>query len=600
MERSHLFLVSPCDGGELLPTTRHAALSRRAAFRHFVDRLPLASDAHRLESVLATARVMLGAMSALAYVFIGRAWNGAIQTLLLLFILYSGIVWRFLRSDSTSWERFPIVLQAADFIWAGSIAYVTGGAASPMLGFSIFVILEAAYRWGIVAATATVGATVGFLFVQTGTGLVGSVHLFDMAMASAANVGIGGLLLGYMAEREKQLREEIATIARLTALVRAEVGIMGSLKALFPELLRLFGARAILVVAQEPRRGRLYLWQAEHLVDEPVRFGELVPSERNMYLFPMSGAAWYAVSVASGLRPAVDVLSLESDGRVVQNVSSPIPDRFAARYPFFSLMGVSLGFGGEWDDRLYLLDPVGDVRQLPFILRLAKELGPVLHSVYLQGRVRSRVAEMERARVGRELHDSTVQSLMGLEMELAAWRRRIDDESQLAHHLSGIQQRVREEIINLRELMQRLRPINVEPKKLMNYLSELVGRFQRETGIAACFASAVDRVDISQQVCCELVRIVQEALMNVRRHSGARNVLVVFGQEDGRWELVVDDDGHGFDFTGRCAHTELDDDLRGPSVIKERVKLLGGELILDSDPHRGSRLEISLPGAVHA
>ena len=428
MERSHLFLVSPCDSGELLPSTRHAGLSRRAAFRHFVDRLPpLASDAHRLEGVLATARLMLGVISALAYVLISRAWDSGIQTLLLAFILYSGIVWSFLRSQSASWERFPVVLQAADFIWAGAIAYVTGGAASPMLGFFIFVILEAAYRWGITATSATVAVTVGFLFVQTGTGLLRSVHLFDMAIASAANVGIGGLLLGYMAEREKQLRDEITTIARLTALVRAEVGIMGSLKALFPELLRLFGASAILVVAQEPRRGRLYLWQAENLIDEPVRFGELVPSERDMYLFPMSGAAWYAVSAASGLRPAVDVLSLESDGRVVQNVSSPIPDRFAARYPFFSLMGVSLGFGGEWDDRLYLLDPVGDVRQLPFILRLARQLGPVLHSVYLQGRVRSRVAEMERARVGRELHDSTVQSLIGLEMELAAWRRGMDD-----------------------------------------------------------------------------------------------------------------------------------------------------------------------------
>src|SRR5207302_1890199 len=125
--------------------------------------------------------------------FIGRAWDGGIQTLLLAFILYSGIVWSFLRSQSTSWERFPIVLQAADFIWAGAIAYVTGGAASPMLGFSIFVILEAAYRWGIVATSVMVVATVGLLFVQTGTGLVGSVHLFDMAMASAANVGIGGL-----------------------------------------------------------------------------------------------------------------------------------------------------------------------------------------------------------------------------------------------------------------------------------------------------------------------------------------------------------------------------------------------------------------------
>jgi signal transduction histidine kinase len=575
-------------------------LSRGRAFRHFVDRLPpLASDAHRLESVLATARVFLGLISTLVCVLIGLWGTSSIRTLVLAYVLYSGIVWSFLRSHSTSWKKFPAALQTADVVWAVVIADATGGAASPLLGFFIFVVLEAAYRWGMLATTGTVVATVCFLFVQTAGSAFHSVSPFDVAIASATNVGIGGLLLGYMAEREKQLRVEITTIARLTALVRAEVGIVGSLKALFPELLQLFGARAVVLVAQEPRHGRLYLWQAENLVDAPVRFGELVPSERDMYLFPMGGEAWYAVSAASGLRPAVEVFSLESDGSLIQNVSSPIPDRFAARHPFFSLIGVSLGFGGEWDDRLYLLDPSGDVRELPFILRLVRQLGPVLHSIYLQGRVRSRVAEMERARVGRELHDSTVQSLIGLEMELAAWRRGIDDSSPLTGHLSRIQQRVREEVVSLRELMQRLRPINVEPKKLMNYLSELVDRFQRETGIAACFASAVERVDMSQQMCCELVRIVQEALVNVRKHSGARNVLVVFGQENGRWELVVDDDGRGFDFTGRCSHSEMDGELRGPAVIKERVRVLGGELVLDSDPRRGSRLEITVPGAVH-
>jgi signal transduction histidine kinase len=104
---------------------------------------------------------------------------------------------------------------------------------------------------------------------------------------------------------------------------------------------------------------------------------------------------------------------------------------------------------------------------------------------------------------------------------------------------------------------------------------------------------------MSQQVCCELVRIVQEALANVRKHSGARNVLVEFGQEKGRWELIVDDDGRGFNFTGRCGHTELDEEPRGPSVIKERVRLLGGELVLVSDPRRGARLEITVPGAAH-
>ena len=122
----------------------------------------------------------------------------------------------------------------------------------------------------------------------------------------------------------------------------------------------------------------------------------------------------------------------------------------------------------------------------------------------------------------------------------------------------------------------------------MGYLSEMVNRFHRETGIAASFTSNVENVDMSREVCSGLCRILQEALVNIRKHSGARNVSVRFSHRASRWVLVVDDDGCGFDTA-----------LKGPDVIKERVGGLGGQLTIDSTPLRGARLEVTLPGAVH-
>jgi two-component system sensor histidine kinase DegS len=98
-----------------------------------------------------------------------------------------------------------------------------------------------------------------------------------------------------------------------------------------------------------------------------------------------------------------------------------------------------------------------------------------------------------------------------------------------------------------------------------------------------------------QHVCRELARIVQEGLVNVRKHSGAHNALVRLGASDGLWRVVIEDDGSGFPFSGRFTQSELDTMGKGPVVIKERVHLIAGELTIESNPGRGSRLEISVP-----
>jgi signal transduction histidine kinase len=97
-------------------------------------------------------------------------------------------------------------------------------------------------------------------------------------------------------------------------------------------------------------------------------------------------------------------------------------------------------------------------------------------------------------------------------------------------------------------------------------------------------------------VCRELARIVQEALQNVRKHSQARNVFVRLERAPSGWRLVVDDDGQGFAaFSGTLTQSELDEGRKGPYVIKERVRALGGELTIATSAGGGSRLEILLP-----
>ncbi len=89
--------------------------------------------------------------------------------------------------------------------------------------------------------------------------------------------------------------------------------------------------------------------------------------------------------------------------------------------------------------------------------------------------------------------------------------------------------------MKLRELMQQMKSLDVDSRKLPALPGDTVERFQRETGISARFlCGSRQDFDMPQQVCRELARIVQEGLVNVRKHSQAKQVLVRLGPMDGK------------------------------------------------------------------
>jgi signal transduction histidine kinase len=584
------------------------------------------SEIRRTERWLATARVSL-ALAALVAIWMDPAeirhslWA---YGLLAFYIAQGVIIIIFLKRRQESTPNFRLLVHSADVIWPGLISVFATGQSNLFFLFFVFVLAAAAYRWGLWETVGTAVAEVLLLWIESftlinlhfvrwvnGSLLLPKLHLPPLQVSTtefepkhllmrSVYLLVLGFLLGYLAEQQKQLRAEKAVIARTIGRARVEAGVTATIQEISGELLSMYGAKQLVIASQETSNYRIFVGELRR-ANGQVSFHWLDPSanDRETYMFESPAITCYARR--SGNRDAGDfsTLGLDREGVRVRDLNLEFLGPLEKKYDFRSLMTVSFVFGREWSGRIILLDPslTGDTEEeLRFLEELVRQVGPAVYNVLLLRRLRLRAGALERARFARELHDGAVQSLIAVEMQVDVLRRQSPGKPGLVtEELGRIQGLLREEVLKLRELMQQMKTLDVDSKRLLGLLSDTVERFQRETGISARFLSDLDELNMPQPVCRELARIVQEALVNIRKHSQARQVLVRLGSRNGSWHILIEDDGCGFPFAGRLAQAELDILGKGPLVIKERVRLIEGELTIESNPGSGSRLEITVP-----
>jgi signal transduction histidine kinase len=569
----------------------------------------------RVERVLATARAFLAVASLVAiwidptepsrYAFLAYG-------LMLAYVVYCLFILAWVRAHQQFSTRFQIGIHGIDVLWPAVISLFTSPFRSPFFIFDAFVLLEAAYRWGLQETLATGAAEVllycsALLFAALGPGsfrvLLGARIEINRLIMRPLYLAIMAYLMGYLGEQEKSQRAEASGIARLIGKVRAEVGFRGALRVVFEETLKVFGSNRTLLIVREAPTGRVFLWEGRRessAKNLSLDWTEAAPVARSEYIFDPPGRVWLARRrqiKSSG--PEFLVSALEDEGLILRSVEWTPPRMLVESFPFQLALGVALNLGPAWTGSWWLLDPDPGSPPLTaagFLRALSNQLGPAIYGVFVLRRLKSQAGAMERARVARELHDGVIQSLIGMEMQVDVLRRKAPSSPQLlTGELARLQSNLHQEVQNLRELMQQMRPLELGPKQFLDFLANAVDKFRHDTGIAANFVSPLEEVMLTPRVGNEVARIVQEALVNVRKHSGARNVVVRFDSENGMWKLAIDDDGCGFDFSGRLSQADLDNARKGPVVIKERVRSIGGELAIESLPGRGSRLEISFP-----
>jgi PAS domain S-box-containing protein len=200
------------------------------------------------------------------------------------------------------------------------------------------------------------------------------------------------------------------------------------------------------------------------------------------------------------------------------------------------------------------------------------------------------VQEEERRHLSRELHDEFGQLLATITLHLHAAKAVAGEAAQSSLDESmALLQRAAAQV---RSLALELRPTMLETGGLETTLRWLAEQHQQRTGIPTQVLGHVSAVSGDPAIAA--FRVAQEALTNVVRHARAQRVWIELSQRDGLLELVVRDDGVGFDVRQTLERAAGAGNL-GLLGMKERVEILGGALEIDSQPGQGTRIRISLP-----
>ncbi len=576
-------------------------------------------ETRRIERWLATARVFLAVATLVAIRMdpteLGNSW--AAYGLFVFYLANAILILMLLRRRQQSTAGFRLLVHAGDVAWPALISIFAEGPRAPFYLFFFFVLAAAAYRWGLWETLATAAAEVALLWIESFVLLhlrLGPGGALPWAVLNGLRVRVPefepqrlfmlsvyllvmGLLLGYLAEQQKHLRAEKSVITGTLSRVRVEAGLTGTIEEIFHEAMSMYGASRVLVASQESHSRRVFvgeLNQAKGRAPSEFHWLESGLRDAKIYLDDFPGDVCYA----SANRDRWTTLALDATGHAVPVVNLASISQLREAQTFDSMVTVSFLFGSEWRGRVFLFNPVwqGEKQEeLRFLLDLVHQVGPAVYNVYLLHRLRRRAGAAERARFARELHDGAVQSLIAVEMQVDVLRRQSDAGKPIGSELGRIQGLLREEVLKLRELMQQMKAIDVDAQRLLGVLTDTVERFQRETGIQARFVTDLEELDMPQRVCREILRIVQEGLVNVRKHSGARHALVRLASSPEKWSLTLEDDGKGFPFAGRYNQDQMEEAGKGPMIIKERVRLIAGGLTVESNPGQGTRLEISVP-----
>jgi len=394
--------------------------------------------------------------------------------------------------------------------------------------------------------------------------------LANWAAIAIENARLYTTLSAREAETERALRRA-ETSADIARAVGGETDVDRVLDLIAKRARALIEARTVLVLLR--RRGGLVV---------AARAGRIGPELEELTI-PAEDAVFQA-AMRERVSRRLERSTPPSEARIRERLGAEaalvVPLLFRGR-AVGTLVALDREAGDDFDDEdLRLLQAFAATAAIAVGTAQSVEAGLLQQQV--------EVAEAERRRWAQELHDGALQSLAAVRITLAAALQGSGEGrfAQIERAAEGTVEGLEEQITELSRLINDLRPASLERLGLDGALEALAEESSNRGG----FAVAGD-FDLNGELTGDeervVYRLVQEALNNVVKHAGARQVSVRTRIADGAIEVEVRDDGSGFD------------PARGPGRgllgMRERVEMLGGTIEIDSRPGAGTRIGWTLP-----
>jgi two-component system nitrate/nitrite sensor histidine kinase NarX len=223
---------------------------------------------------------------------------------------------------------------------------------------------------------------------------------------------------------------------------------------------------------------------------------------------------------------------------------------------------------------------------------IGRHLGMAIEKAHLDDEAKRLSIIKERNAIAHELHDSLAQTLASLRFQVSMLDEAIDQQGADVTHedIQQIKSGLNDAYTELRELLAHFRaPIN--SRGLLPALEDLISNFRKQTGMHVLLQKEWDSTRLSANSEMQVLRIIQEALANVRKHSGAHTVRVLLRcDKEDNYHILVEDDGIGMEKPAFSGHPG---EHLGMSIMKERARYLGGDLRIESEAGEGTRVQLT-------
>jgi two-component system nitrate/nitrite sensor histidine kinase NarX len=228
---------------------------------------------------------------------------------------------------------------------------------------------------------------------------------------------------------------------------------------------------------------------------------------------------------------------------------------------------------------------------------ISEHLGMALENARLVRENMRMTLVRERQLMANEVHDSLAQTMAYMKIRLSLMQEALDasEQAQASKYAGDVQQALDGAYADLRELLSQFRN-RMDPLGLVHALEGLKANFHDRTGIELAFDNRTTDLGLSVEEEGQVFHIVQEALANVARHSGAKRARLSMELTGGEYRFTVEDDGLGFyGFSQRVGGTEQHSHLRhhlGVNIMRERAQRLNGAIEISNLPQGGARVSL--------
>lgn len=378
-------------------------------------------------------------------------------------------------------------------------------------------------------------------------------------------------------ERLRRQNEELLALHGAGLAISAELALDAVLKKVVDHARNLVGARY----------GAVSVIDKYHHIEQFITSG-ISAEEREAIGAPPVGRGLLGVVIREGRH-----LRLEDVRGHPQSAGFP-PNHPVMR----SLLAVPIDCKGPFLGNIYLSEKEDGS---PFteldhetLVRFAVQASVAIDNAFLHAQAADLAVAQERLRIAHEMHDGLAQVLgyVNTKVQAAdAYLSRGKSEEASAQ-LRELADSARQAYIEVREGIVGLRTLPGPERPLADVVGEYLERWRELSGIETDVAVESDlRLRPSTEL--QLVRIIQEALANVRKHSRATRVRLEVQRRSGRLCASIADNGAGFDPASRH-RTEFP--RFGLATMRERAESIGGELTIDSAPGKGTTVRFELPG----